>query len=94
MKKVRFAILVLSISSSVGAYNAMENTKSRIDPDEVAYIDSNMMWNNNCEFQLNNKVSVNNRNISDGEFKGHYWKETMGVFCDNVFGVPITFNLK
>lgn len=86
MKRVMFAVLVL-MSSSVGAYDAMENTKSRIDPDEIIYIDSNMLWNNNCEFQLNNRVSVNNTNVLDGNFKGNYWKETMGVFCDNVFAM-------
>jgi hypothetical protein len=88
MKKIMFAVLVLSMSSSVGAYDAMENTKSRVDPDEVAYIDVNMLWNDDCEFQLNNRVSSsNNLRNSDGKFKGHYWKETMGVFCDNEFAM-------
>jgi hypothetical protein len=76
------------MSSSVGAYDAMENTSSRIDPDEITYIDSNMMWNNNCEFQLNNRVSISkNLRHSDGKVEGNYWKETMGVFCDNVFAM-------
>jgi hypothetical protein len=87
MKKIMYAFLILTMSSSVGAYDAIENTKSRIDPDEIIHIDSNMMWSNNCEFQLNNRVSINNTNVSDGKFKGHYWKDTMGVFCDNVFAL-------
>lgn len=88
-------VLVVSVFS-LFAFGALANhgddsLKYRVDQDAVTYIASNMMYGNNCEYQLNSRASRYDVD-TDGIVKNDDdWMDILNTLCDHRMGFSTIF---
>jgi hypothetical protein len=89
--KMILAIALSVIALSVGAEQGDERLKHRVDQDAVMYVDANMMWGDNCEFQLNSRVSRVSVKTDGKIADGDDWLEILNFMCDSNAGLSGMF---
>lgn len=92
MKKIILALTLATASfGAMAEYDANDGLAARIDQDAVTSIDSNMMWADNCEYQLNARVArpgVDTDGVVDADDD---WSEILGTLCDHSMGFSSMF---
>lgn len=91
MKKIILALALSGITFGAMADFGDEGLKYRIDQDAVNYIDTNMMWSNNCEYQLNARVARDNANTDGKIASDDDWRDILETLCDHSMGFSTMF---
>lgn len=77
MKKIITLAFLASLS-----FSAFAERTYTIDQEAVIAIDSNMMWGDNCEFQLNQAVSGHGYTPEEGaKISAESWHRSLSAVC-------------
>lgn len=91
MKKIILAVALSMLAFGATAEHGDEAIKYRVDQDAVTYVEANMMYSNNCEYQLNSRVTRYNVDTDGIVEADDDWMEILNFFCDGRTGFSSMF---